>query len=103
MGADAEVYRPICGSTRAPKAVFVGQNYADRSHWLATLLENGIPVDIFGFGRGKQSTANDSCNGERNDEGAIYPPKPPLRGTSYTPACLCPRRRRRPSTVPPAL
>ena len=30
-------------------------------------------------------------------------PKPPLRGTSYTPACLCPRRRRRPSTVPPAL
>jgi spore maturation protein CgeB len=52
MGADPKIYYPIDGVGRQPKAVFVGQNYADRARLISTLIELGVPLDIFGPGWG---------------------------------------------------
>src|SRR5262249_17824263 len=37
LGADPNVYHPVHGLERQPKACFVGQRYADRDRWLAAL------------------------------------------------------------------
>ena len=50
FGADPDLYRPIDGSMRAPKACFVGQRYADRASLLTKLFSAGVPVDIYGGG-----------------------------------------------------
>lgn len=50
MGADPELYHPVGGSTPKPGACFVGQRYCDRDRWLAALVKNEIPVDIYGSG-----------------------------------------------------
>ncbi len=50
MGADPKIYHPIAEAKRQSKACFVGQRYADRDRYLAKLIENRIPVDIFGHG-----------------------------------------------------
>ncbi|MDZ8052243.1 MAG: glycosyltransferase [Aulosira sp. ZfuVER01] len=50
MGADPKIYHPIKSSTRQAKACFVGQRYANRNRLLATLIENQIPLDIYGSG-----------------------------------------------------
>lgn len=50
MAADPEIYHPVSGLARQPKAVFVGMNYADRAEWMAALLRGQVPVDIFGPG-----------------------------------------------------
>lgn len=52
MAADPNVYYPIEGMARQPKACFVGQRYADRDRWLAALVRAGVPVDIYGSGWG---------------------------------------------------
>jgi len=52
MAADPKVYFPVAGMTRARKACFVGQRYADRSRWMAMLIRAGVPVDIYGSGWG---------------------------------------------------
>jgi spore maturation protein CgeB len=50
MGADPGVYHPIPEISRQPSACFVGQRYADRDRWLAALIQNKIPVTIYGPG-----------------------------------------------------
>ena len=52
MGADPHVCQPLNGIERQPKVCFVGQRYADRDRWLATLIEANISVDIYGAGWG---------------------------------------------------
>jgi spore maturation protein CgeB len=50
MGANPEVYRPIPGVQRLPKACFVGQRYADRDRWVVELICSGVPIEIYGSG-----------------------------------------------------
>jgi spore maturation protein CgeB len=50
MGADPALYHPIPGSNRSPRACFVGQRYADRDRWIASLIGAGVPVEIYGAG-----------------------------------------------------
>jgi len=50
MAADSEVYRPLPHVSRKPTACFVGQRYADRDSWMASLLRANVPVDIYGPG-----------------------------------------------------
>ena len=50
MGADPELYRPVAGACRLPRACFVGQRYGDRDRWLASLVRRGVPVDLYGQG-----------------------------------------------------
>jgi spore maturation protein CgeB len=50
MAADPNVYRPVREIPRQPKAVFMGQNYADRARWISALIRDHVPVDIFGHG-----------------------------------------------------
>ena len=50
MGADPDVYHPVADVSRQSNACFVGQRYADRDRLLAKLIENQIPVDIYGSG-----------------------------------------------------
>jgi spore maturation protein CgeB len=50
MAADPEVYSPLPYSSRKPTACFVGQRYADRDRWVASLLRAKVPVDIYGPG-----------------------------------------------------
>lgn len=50
MGAAPEVYHPVVGVSRQPKACFVGQRYADREQYLAKLIIENIPVNIYGKG-----------------------------------------------------
>lgn len=50
MGADPEVYRPSQSAKRESRACFVGQRYADRDRHLAALINEGLPVDIYGSG-----------------------------------------------------
>jgi spore maturation protein CgeB len=50
MGADPDVYHPVENISRQPKACFVGQRYADRDRLLAELINNQIPIDIYGSG-----------------------------------------------------
>ncbi len=50
LGADPELYHPVSGITRQTKACFVGQRYADRDRYLAQLMANQVPVDIYGSG-----------------------------------------------------
>lgn len=50
MGADPDLYHPVTGGIPKPRACFVGQRYCDRDRWLAALIENEIPVDIYGGG-----------------------------------------------------
>ena len=53
MAADPQVYRPFEGATRSPNAAFVGLRYADRDRWMAALVRANVPVEIYGFGWGK--------------------------------------------------
>lgn len=57
MAADPEVYHPVPQVTHQAKACFVGQRYADRDRWMATLVNAGVPVEIYGPGWGKANTA----------------------------------------------
>jgi spore maturation protein CgeB len=50
MGADPDVYHPIRSVARKRAACFVGQRYADRDRWLATLVDAGLPLEIYGPG-----------------------------------------------------
>lgn len=53
MAASPERYYPIAGLARQPKAVFVGQRYADRDRLAAALIQAKVPIDIYGAGWGK--------------------------------------------------
>ena len=57
MGADSNVYHPVPGIARQPKACFVGQKYADRDVWLAALARAQVPLEIFGAGWGADAPA----------------------------------------------
>ena len=52
MAADPDVYHPLPEIQRKSRSCFVGQRYADRDRWMAALLKEGVPVDIFGSGWG---------------------------------------------------
>jgi spore maturation protein CgeB len=52
MAADPEVYHPMPEIRRELKACFIGQRYADRDRWMATLIQKRIPVAIYGPGWG---------------------------------------------------
>jgi spore maturation protein CgeB len=56
MAADPNVYYPI-DAERRPVACFIGQNYADRAQWMASLVEAGVPVKIYGPGWGGPDAA----------------------------------------------
>ena len=65
MGADPNVYSPFPGILRKPKACFVGQRYADRDRLAATLIENYVPLDI--FGPGWNSTSSNGASVETQE------------------------------------
>jgi spore maturation protein CgeB len=50
MGADPQVYHPVEAISRAKKACFVGQRYADRDRFVAALIRENIPIDLYGAG-----------------------------------------------------
>jgi spore maturation protein CgeB len=50
MGADPDLYHPVPTVARQPAACFIGQRYADRAEWLATLVRAQVPVAVFGSG-----------------------------------------------------
>ncbi|NET74172.1 MAG: glycosyltransferase family 1 protein [Sphaerospermopsis sp. SIO1G2] len=50
LGANPELYHPIPDIKRQHKACFVGQRYADRDRFIAALLTQDLPVDIYGSG-----------------------------------------------------
>ncbi len=56
MGADPKVYQPVSRVTRQAKACFVGQRYADRDRFIANLIQNKVPVSIYGKGWGFPDT-----------------------------------------------
>lgn len=56
MGADPNVYYPVSGINRQKKACFVGQRYADREQYLAKLITENVPVNIYGKGWGVDAT-----------------------------------------------
>ena len=58
MGADPHVCHPLNGIERQSRVCFVGQRYADRDRWLATLIEAKISVDIYGVGWGADDKAH---------------------------------------------
>jgi spore maturation protein CgeB len=60
MAADPEVYRPLPAIRKKSSTCFVGQRYADRDRWMAALLKENIPVDIYGPGWGAEQTRVDS-------------------------------------------
>lgn len=62
MAADPRVYRPVGGTTRSPKASFVGLRYADRDRWMAALVRANVPVEIYGPGWGEDLPASGSDN-----------------------------------------
>ncbi|OKH19903.1 glycosyltransferase [[Limnothrix rosea] IAM M-220] len=67
MGGNPDLYAPVAVSKRTKKACFVGQRYADRAMYLAALVDNQVPVDIYGNSWGWTPPEN---------EAAIAPPKP---------------------------
>lgn len=58
MAADPKVYRPVPSCKMEQSAVFVGQRYADRDRWMASLIQRGIPVVIYGPGWGEKTPPN---------------------------------------------
>jgi len=54
MGADPVVYRPRPEVARKPSACFVGQRYADRDRWMASLIRANLPLEIYGPGWGDE-------------------------------------------------
>ncbi len=57
MAADPELYGPRPEEAKKASACFVGQQYADRDEWMASLIRAGVPVDIYGTGW-KQDSAS---------------------------------------------
>lgn len=53
MAADPGTYHPIPEARRFENAVFVGQRYADRDRWMASLIRAGVPVELYGPGWGQ--------------------------------------------------
>ena len=78
MGADPEVYHPIPETRRESKACFVGQRYADRDRHLARLIRDGVPVDIFGQGWGREAT-NGRFSGNLAEQEIVYLSRKQLR------------------------
>jgi spore maturation protein CgeB len=62
MGADPEIYRPIDAGPRQAKVCFVGQRYADRDRWLASLVSADVPIAIYGSGWGPAAAAEASSD-----------------------------------------
>lgn len=56
MGADPNIYKPIGDVTKQPKACFIGQRYADRDRLAASLIQAGVPLDLYGGGWGGQTS-----------------------------------------------
>ena len=59
MGADPELCHPVEVNARESKVCFVGQRYADRERWLASLAKAGVPIAIYGNGWGADAAAGD--------------------------------------------
>lgn len=79
MGADPHIYHPVEHIERRPNACFVGQRYADRDVWMASLIEAGIPVEIYGPGWGAASSSAPTAAAEPVCEASylgrpVYPP-----------------------------
>ena len=60
MAADPAVYHPLPHISKKPKACFVGQRYADRDRWMASLIRADIPVEIYGPGWGAAKSGRDN-------------------------------------------
>jgi len=60
MAADPEVYRPLPCVSRKLTGCFVGQRYADRDRWMASLIRADVPVDIYGPGWGDTKRGNNN-------------------------------------------
>ena len=72
MGADPDVYHPVENISRKPKACFVGQRYADRDRLLAELINNQIPVDIYGSGWNVYATSAQKSSQHQEDVKTEY-------------------------------
>jgi hypothetical protein len=61
MGADPNLYHPAETWQRIPRACFIGQRYADREFLLAYLVDQGVPVSIYGSGWGEAAETSAPC------------------------------------------
>lgn len=68
MGADPEVYYPVATLTRTSKACFIGQRYADRDQLLSALIQEDIPVHIYGKGWGYKESISASKSQAQQEE-----------------------------------
>lgn len=66
MGADPNLYYPVLNLTRQKKACFVGQRYADRAQYLAKLITENVPVNIYGRSWGAEIP--ESCQEEESQQ-----------------------------------
>lgn len=60
MAADPEVYRPVPSISKTANACFVGQRYADRDRWMASLVTAQVPLVIYGPGWGGNGAAKEN-------------------------------------------
>jgi len=72
MGADPLVYHPVEKAFRQRNACFVGQRYADRDAWMASLIGAGIPVEIYGPGWGAAPPPTAAARPEHETGEASY-------------------------------
>jgi hypothetical protein len=70
MGADPNIYYPVKGVSRKSTACFVGQRYADRDRWMASLIRAGVSVEIYGpgWGAAKDSEKTNSTESDQVEE-----------------------------------
>lgn len=81
MGADPNLYHPIAGVKRAPKACFVGQRYADRARWVAALIRAEVPIEIFGNGWGAECDSPKITTSRPSTSGSYLGRAQPMPGT----------------------
>jgi len=86
MGADPDVYRPVNKIQPQNRSCFVGQRYADRDRWMASLIRANIPVDIYGPGWGDAGNRSESNRDHGFSEYLGRPQHQPASRSSYVEA-----------------
>lgn len=68
MGGNPDLYTPVKNISRQKKACFVGQRYADRAIYLASLIDAEIPVNIYGKSWGWEPSIQSNIIEEKQDQ-----------------------------------
>lgn len=82
MAADPAIYHPVPDGRRETRACFVGQRYADRDRLAARLVEQNVPLDLFGPGWGADVSKN-GCSSKDQPKQNIYLGRKMVRPGSF--------------------